>query len=180
MKSEYRSSLRSKSMIRSALLSLLNKKSFESITVTELVEVAGVNRGTFYSHYTSSYDLLKKIEESYALELSPLITTYSQSAFAEDPTLLLKDICIYLEKNLNKNRLLFSVDNGAAFSKRLNEILLSWLLDGENKGKEYKDVVLFISSAVSASLSSAVLSASLPTLADKLSSSIKKLLSSFY
>ena len=180
MKSEYRSSLRSKSMIRSALLSLLNKKSFESITVTEIVEVAGVNRGTFYSHYTSSYDLLKKIEESYAKELELLITSSSQSEFATNPNLLLNDICIYLENNINKSRLLFSVDNGAAFVKSLNEILLSWLLDRENKDEEYKDVVLFIASAVSSSLSSAVLSSSLSTLADKLSASIKKLLSTFF
>ncbi len=41
-----------------ALLSLLEKKSFEYITVSEICEEAGVNRSTFYLHYENTYDLL--------------------------------------------------------------------------------------------------------------------------
>ena len=43
-----------------ALLSLLEKKSFEYITITELCEEAGVNRSTFYLHYENTTDLLKE------------------------------------------------------------------------------------------------------------------------
>ncbi len=41
-----------------ALLSLLEKKSFEYITVREICEEAGVNRSTFYLHYENTRDLL--------------------------------------------------------------------------------------------------------------------------
>lgn len=41
-----------------ALLSLLEKKSFEYITVSEICEKAGVNRSTFYLHYENTCDLL--------------------------------------------------------------------------------------------------------------------------
>lgn len=41
-----------------ALLSLLEKKSFEYITVSEICEQAGVNRSTFYLHYENTCDLL--------------------------------------------------------------------------------------------------------------------------
>ncbi len=41
-----------------ALLSLLEKKSFEYITVSEICEEAGVNRSTFYLHYENTCDLL--------------------------------------------------------------------------------------------------------------------------
>ena len=34
-----------------ALISLLKKKSFDYITVSEICETAGVNRSTFYLHY---------------------------------------------------------------------------------------------------------------------------------
>lgn len=37
---------------------LLEKKSFEYITVTEICKVAGVNRSTFYLHYENTCDLL--------------------------------------------------------------------------------------------------------------------------
>lgn len=41
-----------------ALISLLKNKSFEYITVRELCETAGVNRSTFYLHYSNIGDLL--------------------------------------------------------------------------------------------------------------------------
>ena len=41
-----------------ALISLLKKKPFEYITVSEICETAGVNRSTFYLHYETVSDLL--------------------------------------------------------------------------------------------------------------------------
>ena len=43
-----------------ALLSLLEKKTFEYITIREICEEAGVNRSTFYLHYENTADLLKE------------------------------------------------------------------------------------------------------------------------
>ena len=52
------------SLMDEALLALLQKKDYESITVKEVCEKAGVNRSTFYLHYENMDDLLK---ESYEL-----------------------------------------------------------------------------------------------------------------
>ena len=43
-----------------ALLSLLEKKEYEFITVTEICKKAGVNRSTFYLHYENIDDLLEE------------------------------------------------------------------------------------------------------------------------
>ncbi len=43
-----------------ALISLLKKKSFEYITVSEICKTAGVNRSTFYLHYETIGDLLNE------------------------------------------------------------------------------------------------------------------------
>lgn len=43
-----------------ALLSLLEKKNYEYITVKEICEKAGVNRSTFYLHYETTDDLLSE------------------------------------------------------------------------------------------------------------------------
>ena len=43
-----------------ALITLLEKKDFEYITIKEICEVAGVNRSTFYLHYENTSDLLKE------------------------------------------------------------------------------------------------------------------------
>ncbi len=46
-----------------ALISLLEKKDFEYITIKEICETAGVNRSTFYLHYENTSDLLKETTE---------------------------------------------------------------------------------------------------------------------
>lgn len=43
-----------------ALLTLLEKKNFEYITIKEICDTAGVNRSTFYLHYENTNDLLKE------------------------------------------------------------------------------------------------------------------------
>ena len=50
--------------MHNALITLLNKKDFELITVKEICELAEVNRSTFYLHYDNSYDLLKETIEA--------------------------------------------------------------------------------------------------------------------
>lgn len=44
-----------------ALVSLLSKKTFEYISVKDVCEVAGVNRSTFYLHYSNTADLLDEV-----------------------------------------------------------------------------------------------------------------------
>ena len=46
-----------------ALIELLEKKSFEYITVKEICQRAGVNRSTFYLHYETMADLLNECAE---------------------------------------------------------------------------------------------------------------------
>ena len=48
----------STSLMVEALLLLLEKKEYDSITVKEICEKAGVNRSTFYMHYDTKDDLL--------------------------------------------------------------------------------------------------------------------------
>ena len=47
-------------LMNQALMSLLEKKDIEFITVTEITKKAGVNRSTFYLHYENIYELLEE------------------------------------------------------------------------------------------------------------------------
>ena len=42
---------RTKKLLRQALTRLMQQKDFKSITVTDVVREADINRGTFYAHY---------------------------------------------------------------------------------------------------------------------------------
>ncbi len=50
-------------LIRKSFTKLLSLKPIQSISVKELCEEAGINRGTFYTHYKDLYDLRDSIEE---------------------------------------------------------------------------------------------------------------------
>ena len=68
-----------KMLIRKAFTDMLKEKPIQSITIKELCETAGINRGTFYSHYSDIYDLLEKMEEEMMADfikaLEPLLET---------------------------------------------------------------------------------------------------------
>ena len=51
-------------LMNQALLSLLEKKDIEFITITEITKKAGVNRSTFYLHYDNIYELLEETIEN--------------------------------------------------------------------------------------------------------------------
>ena len=65
-------------LIRKSFTNLLRQKPIQSISIKELCTDAGINRGTFYSHYTDIYDLLAKMEEEmmedFKQALEPLLS----------------------------------------------------------------------------------------------------------
>lgn len=62
------------SLMNQALLSLLEKKDIEFITVTEITKKTGVNRSTFYLHYDNINELLEETIENLNKEF---ITSFS-------------------------------------------------------------------------------------------------------
>mgnify|MGYP003282145508 FL=1 len=70
-----------KMLIRKAFTELLQNKPVQSISVKELCTAAGINRGTFYAHYTDIYDLMHQIEDemmdTFLTALKPLLNADS-------------------------------------------------------------------------------------------------------
>ena len=61
MTSQDRRITKTRKAIYTAFLQLLNQKSFETITVQEIIDIADVGRSTFYSHYESKELLLDEL-----------------------------------------------------------------------------------------------------------------------
>ncbi|MDR2375076.1 MAG: TetR/AcrR family transcriptional regulator [Treponema sp.] len=89
---------KSKDRIKRALIALLLKKDLKDITVSELTELADINRGTFYLHYRDVVELFREIEEEMVEEFSRHIVKYKNySAFLRTP--VLGDIFQYVAMN---------------------------------------------------------------------------------
>ncbi|MDD2980884.1 MAG: TetR/AcrR family transcriptional regulator [Hespellia sp.] len=52
-----------KMLLKNSLIKLMDNKSINQITIKELCEEAGLNRSTFYLHYTDQFALLEDIEQ---------------------------------------------------------------------------------------------------------------------
>jgi len=52
---------RTQKLLRDAFTSLLQEKSFESISVQDIAERATVNRATFYAHFQDKFDLFESL-----------------------------------------------------------------------------------------------------------------------
>lgn len=65
--------LKSKQALKSAFIQLMNEKELQQITITDLVDFANINRGTFYKHYQTKTELFHELVEDI---LSDLVHSY--------------------------------------------------------------------------------------------------------
>ncbi len=55
--------------IQQVFLQLLQEKDLSHTTVQDICKGCGINRSTFYAHYTDVYDLLSKMEHSVGMDI---------------------------------------------------------------------------------------------------------------
>ena len=86
-KAEYRSALRSRKLINDALADLLQEKPLDKITVTDVVNRAGINRGTFYAHYADIPDVINHLIQNTFSKIREALT--SEQLLVQIPGVLL-------------------------------------------------------------------------------------------
>lgn len=65
-----------KKVLKDTLIVILNSKPIDRVTVKEVCDAAGINRGTFYLHYAMPLDLLKEIENDFVAANLAILETY--------------------------------------------------------------------------------------------------------
>lgn len=95
MKQDHRVRL-TKMMLRDSFLDLMQEKPVGKITVKELCDKAGVNRATFYSHYTDIYDLYEEIERDLAQTIMHSLSITLGSGSLKDFS---REICEIIAQN---------------------------------------------------------------------------------
>ena len=91
---------RTKKLLRDSLFALLQQKSINEITVTELTEVADINRATFYFYYTDIFDMLDQIQiEAYEMFESVLLGTEEFINSPEAFSKYIENILLFCKSN---------------------------------------------------------------------------------
>lgn len=129
--------IRTKREILAALTELLEQKSIDEITVREITDLAGINRGTFYLHYVDKYDLMDKSVNNLISELHELGEGVLRKEGPEDDPerereqviASLTAIFQYVQENSRFIRSLLSEKSNFSFHHQFNAILKSTLAE---------------------------------------------------
>lgn len=91
-KKEYRSSIRSKKMIREAFLKLIQEKEISKISVTDIVNEADINRSTFYAHYPDVRGVMEEFEDQVIESMMGVLKDFKYEHFFQNPVPVLLKI----------------------------------------------------------------------------------------
>ncbi len=110
-KAEYRSSLRSKRLIREALITMMREKPFDKITITDIVKAADINRGTFYAHFKDTEEVLESIRNLAIDELKAAFNGMTPDVILANPRPLFEALTELVKKDKEYYRLIFDVES---------------------------------------------------------------------
>lgn len=123
---------KSKKAMQQALLEWMEEKDFNSITITDIVQRADVNRGTFYKHYEYKEQLLEEIMDGVTADLKEAFREpYKSKAMLELPKLTVSSVKIF-EHVLKHERfytLVIASNALTGFQHKLASILRGLLLE---------------------------------------------------
>lgn len=115
-----------KEMFHRAVLSLLREKPIGRVSVKELCETAGLNRGTFYLHYETPLDVLKEIENQFIAENMQYFDCYWQEDRKVDHMQQLFS-CVF--QNQERCRILMGENGDPQFMASLKHLVRSGIID---------------------------------------------------
>lgn len=127
---EYRSSLRSKKLIRTAMIELLAEKDISKITVVDIIKRADLSRNTFYAHYQDVYAVIEELENEFLSEMNKYLDEAIQNREFSEPLPMLQKFQRFIENSIKTNRLLLANQNAAAFCEKIKQIFIARVMEG--------------------------------------------------
>ena len=123
VKKEDRRVRRTKKLLTQALTELMQQKQVKEITVTELTDLADMNRGTFYLYYKDIFDMLEHIEDNMFQALNEILERHEKENVVQETEPILRDILGFIQENQEMVRVLLSPHGDMNFLHRLNDVL---------------------------------------------------------
>ena len=127
-KAEYRSAIRSKKLINDALADLLQEKSLDKITVTDVVNRADINRGTFYAHYKDIPDVVDHlIQQTFSVIRDAMIG--QTDSLGNNATALFTAIQGILEEDLLFYRKILNSNASSIMQEQVVAVVTDFMLE---------------------------------------------------
>lgn len=136
---QYRSAIRSKKSIRKAFMELLKEKTFEKITVTDIVNRADINRSTFYAHYPDVMGLLDELQQEIISFFEQYLKKVNFSDLLENPRRYLRLFMKMTEENEELYRLLSNSNIAIKQMENMKKILAERIMATIEIPEEYQN-----------------------------------------
>ncbi|MDQ0497219.1 TetR/AcrR family transcriptional regulator [Paenibacillus brasilensis] len=111
--------IKTKKAIHQAFLALFYTKNIESITINDIADLANVNRGTVYLHYSDKYDLLDHLIAEHIQNMIGFCNPDSGARMRDELTPLFE----YLKENIAFFTAMFATHKAAVFRKHLTKVI---------------------------------------------------------
>lgn len=149
---EDRRIVRSKRALRNALIELMEEEGFDSITVNELCARAGLNRGTFYNHFTDKDNLLATFEDDLIADLEDIQGRMAKLSLVElawcvsrrRPLPLLVELFDYLRSQSSFLHAVMGDGGDVRFAPRLRDSVCTCLIQSILHEKYRADPTPFV------------------------------------
>ena len=123
-RTENRSVRNTKKRLKDSLMVLLKSKPASEITVKELCDLADINRGTFYYHYTDIFDMLRKLQEEFSGDFYKIISPVKTAATPEEEAYsILAEVFVFFDENAEFSEILLGPNGDMAFFQRLKNLV---------------------------------------------------------
>lgn len=138
-----------KSVLQKALLDILKEKNIDKVSVKELCEEAGINRGTFYLHYSTPNDVLLEIERSFMNDHLNIFSDYmieashKKSGRGMDK---LEELFKVTLENIELCKILFGAHGNHKFNERIKndfrkDVVDYWSYEFPELNKKHLDYI---------------------------------------
>lgn len=114
MSTEDRRVLRTRRLLKQALIDLSSEKTFEDITIRDITDLADIGYATFFRHYDGKDELMLEIFTGIIEELESLPDKHAERYFEQEGYLLFKHVS-------DNSDLYRSILDSLTFSRQLRE-----------------------------------------------------------
>ena len=122
-----------KRLLQEGLLTLLEHNPIDKVSVTELCRISGINRSTFYNHYSSPHDILADIETNVTADLMAITAKHKPNLSSVD---CLEEICSYLKNHRQISTVLITFNADTDLVDVFRRIERHFASSGVRKTKE--------------------------------------------
>lgn len=144
MKNRNRNAIRSVNMIMEAYVDLLSEAPLDKITVTAIVNRAGLNRSTFYAHFECPNDVQKLLEQKLVEDLLESLKDIDLEGLMKNPQPLLERVSERIEARMSFVKLMFENHPTSQWLDSLREAVIEKFMSDTKTVELYADRELLL------------------------------------